>query len=313
MNTNGNKIQCTLKILYLILVVLISSCNSPERKIEVDRSRHVGLKSLETTGPYKILYSEGQMNSAKTQDSLIREAYGFLSDILGPKREFYLLVVAGKDWDKNAYSPIPGMPEYYKGNLIVGAGENDLASGYEEMIRSFPVAMTSDLIETYTNNLGQFDMRLFFDKLSIHELTHNFQDPKNQEGYSMSRWLEELHANMGLYAFYKSQRPSELKYITSLVNFSIDNSPPNIKYRSLTDFDAHYYEMDPENYGFYQMKFTKAAQMVIDSLGNEVLKPLNDFIIKYDESWKDKMTKEDFRKRLASQVDPYLVELIENW
>lgn len=302
-----------IKILCLIVVTLIFSCTTPQRKVEVDRSRHVGLKPLETTGPYHVIYSEGQMNSAKTQDFLVKEAYSFLSGIMGPKMEFYLLVVAGEDWEKNAYSAIRGMPEYYKGNLIVGAGQNDMASGYEEVLRSFPEAMTSDLIKMYTNNSGEFDMRLFFDKLSIHELTHNFQDPTNQEGYSMSRWLEELHANMGLYAFYKSKRPNELKYINTFVDFTLDNPPPNMEYNSLSDFDAHYYEMEPGNYGFYQMKFTKAAQMIIDSLGNDVLRPLNDFIVKYDESWKDKMTKEDFRKRLASEVDPYLAELIETW
>lgn len=129
----------------------------------------------------------------------------------------------------------------------------------------------------------------------------------------MSRWLEELHANMGLYTFYKSKRPSELKYIKALVDFSIDNPPPNIKYHSLANFNAHYYEMDPGNYGFYQMKFTRAAQKVIDSLGGSILKPLNDFLVKYDESWKDKLTEEEFRKKLASEVDPYLVELIDNW
>ncbi|MEL6484191.1 MAG: hypothetical protein AAFP96_05025, partial [Bacteroidota bacterium] len=64
------------------------------------------------------------------------------------------------------------------------------------MIKSFPEEMTADLVKTYTNQQGAFDMRLFFDKLSIHELTHSFQDPENQEGYTMSRWLEEIHANM---------------------------------------------------------------------------------------------------------------------
>ena len=289
------------------------SCNYSVNKIEVDRSKHIDLIELETDRPYKILYSKEQIEYAKKQVELIDEAYLFLSRIMGPKKDFYLLMVSSKDWEKNAYSPVVGMPEYYKGNLIVGAGQNEMASGYEEMVNSFPESMTVDLIKTYTNELGKFDIRLFFDKLSIHELTHNFQDPKNQEGYSMSRWLEELHANMGLYAFYKTKRPGELKYIMTLVDFSLNNRPPNIKYHSLSDFDVHYYEMDPGNYGFYQMKFTKAAQKVIDSLGNSILKPLNNFLMKYDESWKEKLNEEDFRKKLASEVDPYLVQLIDTW
>lgn len=298
-------------ILFISLILL--SCNSPEKKIAIDQSKHIGLIELESNQAFKILYSSGQINHARKQTALIDEAYKFLSEIMGAKKDFCLLVLKGKDWEKNAYSLVAGMPEYYKGNLIVGAGQNDMASGYGGMIRNLPEEMTNDLIKTYTNELGEFDMSLFFDKLSIHELTHNFQDPKNQEGYSISRWLEELHANMGLYAFYKSERPNDLKYIKTLVDFSIDNPPPNIKYHSLSDFDTHYYEIGPENYGFYQMKLTKTGQKVIDSLGNSILKQLNDFLIKYDESWKDKITEEEFRKKLAIEVDPYLVQLIDTW
>jgi len=303
-----------MKLAYLLSICLILlSCSSPEKKIEVDQSKHVGLTELESSDTFKILYSGGQREYARKQAALIDEAYKFLSEIMGPKKDFYLLVIDGKDWEKNAYSPVAGMPEYYKGNLIVGAGQNDMASNFEEMIMSFPEQMTNNLIKTYSNDLGEFDMRLFFDKLSIHELTHNFQDPENQEGYSISRWLEELHANMGLYAFYKSKRPSETIYITSLVDFSLNHPPPDLQYTSLSDFDAHYYEMNSGNYGFYQMKFTKAGQKVIDSLGNSILKPFNDFLMKYDESWKDKLTEADFRKKLASEVDPYLVQLIDTW
>lgn len=137
------------------------SCNCSENKIEVDQSKHIGLTELETDRQYNILYSNEQIEYAQKQAELIDEAYLFLSGIMGPKKDFYLLVVSGKDWEKNAYSPVAGMPEYYKGNLIVGAGQNDMASGYEEMISNFPESMTSDLKNTYTNEFGEFDMRLF--------------------------------------------------------------------------------------------------------------------------------------------------------
>lgn len=303
-----------MKLTFLFFIgTILLSCNSPEKKIEPDQSKHIGLTELEANHSFKTLYSNGEQNQAKKQTVLVAEGYQFLSEIMGPKESFCLLVIADKDWEKNAYSPVVGMPEYYKGNLIVGAGRNEMASGYEEMIRSFPEEMTSDLITTYTNDLGEFDMSLFFDKLAIHELTHNFQDPENLEVYSMSRWLEEIHANMGLYAFYKSKKANELKYILRLVDFSLGNPPPDLKYTSLTDFDTHYYDMSPPNYGHYQMKFTRTAQVLIDSLGNDILKPLNNFIIKYDETWKRKLSDEDFRKKLTTEVDPYFVEIIDSW
>lgn len=282
-------------------------------KIAIDQSKHEGLVTLNSESDLKILYSKGQEEEAQKQDALLADAYEFLSEIMGDKKAFCVLVVAQEDWSKNAYSPVPGMPEYYKGNLIVGAGQNAIADDYGQMIESFPKEMTQAIYEVYANGSSELDMKLFFDKLSIHELTHNFQDTKNQANFSMSRWLEEVHANMGLYAYYKYKRPNELKYITALVDFSLANPPPGITYTSLADFDAHYYEMGPAEYGNYQMKFTKVAQKVVDSLGKDLLKPLNDFIVRYDDSFKGKMTPEEFKSKLATEVDPMFVTIIEDW
>lgn len=296
----------------MLLAIVAISCNPSEKIIEVDKSKHIGLKQLKTNGPYKVLYSTGKIEEAEKQASLINEAYGFLSGIMGPKKDFYLLVVSEENWKKNAYSPVPGMPGYYKGNLVVGAGQNSMATGYAKMIESLPREMTTALYDTYANSAGELEMKLFFDKLSVHELTHNFQDPKNNEGFSMARWLEEIHANMGLYAFYRT-KPKELKYITRLVDFSLKNPPPDLDFVSLADFDKNYYQMGPATYGFYQMKFTKASQMIIDSLGNDILKPLNDFIIKYDESWKERLTEEEFMAILSDEVNPYFMDIIKSW
>lgn len=298
-----------MRILFYGLLVLAVNTLAQE----VDSSKHTGLVPLDKQSPFPVLHSKGEEAHAEKQASLVAEAYEFLSDIMGPKEANCLLVISESDWETNAYFPVPGLPEYYKGNLIVGAGQNSMADGYEQMIGGFPPEMTVDLKKVYTNTNGKFDMQLFFDKLSIHELTHSFQDPLNSEGFSMSRWLEEIHANMGLYAFYKTKRPEELKYLMTLVDFSLNNPPPNLQYSSLSDFNTHYYELSPRDYGFYQMKFTRVAQQIIDKLGKEVLKPLNTFLIKYDESWSEKLDKAAFNKRLADEVDPYIMEMLETW
>ncbi len=303
-----NRYNVHLIYLWLILI----ACDR-KNEIIVDKSKHAGLVELKSEFAYKVLHSKDYEDDAFQYNQLINEANDFLSDILGPKDDFYLLVVAEEDWKKNAYSPIPGMPEYYRGNLIVGAGKNSVAEGYSNMIRSLPDELTQEVMAVYTNEKGEFDLNLFFKKLCIHELTHNFQDPKNGTGFSISRWLEEIHANAGLYAFYKTKRPDELKHVMGLVDFSIKFPPPEMQYRSLEEFDNHYYEMQPSDYGFYQMKFTQLGAQLIDSLGNQVLKPLNEFIIKYDDSWKDKMTSEELKEKISEEVDPFLLHLIENW
>ena len=296
----------------LLLALLIYSCKTQEAN-PIDTSKHEGLVVFEHSNPYQVLFSDGYEEEAKMQAEVIAEAYEFLSAIMGPREDIAVLVLAEEDWENNAYSPVPGMPEYYKGNLIVGAGHNSMAEGYADLVRSFPQEMAATLIEDYTNAEGELDMKLFFDKLSVHELTHSFQDPQNSEGYSVSRWLEELHANMGLYAFYKSKRPQELKYIMSLVDFMLEAPPPDLPINSLSEFDANYFEMDPDTYGFYQMRFTRAAQEIIDSLGNEVLGDLNTFILKYDESWKERLSEEELFQRLAKECPSYVSEYMSNW
>ncbi len=298
---------------YIAIILWSSISIAQTKEVIIDQSKHEGLIELRSDSDIKVLHSQGYLKEAQKQAALIADGYQFLSKIIGPKKDFCVLVVDKENWSKNAYMPIPGLPEYYKGNIIVGAGQNTMADDYGQMISSFPKEMTEKLYETYQDSNGNLDMKLFFDKLAIHELTHNFQDPNNQTGYSISRWLEELHANMGLYAYYKSRRPQELKYITTLVDFSIANPPPNVEYTSLEDFDMNYYSMNPSDYGMYQMKFTKAAQNIIDSLGNDILKPLNDFIIKYDESYKGEIKPTDLKSKLVEEVHPMLVEIWNNW
>ncbi|MEO0571456.1 MAG: hypothetical protein AAF039_07095 [Bacteroidota bacterium] len=301
-------------IFILLLALLLSSLVSAQTKsVPIDQSKHEGLVKLNLDSPIKVLHSQGYHAEAKKQADLILDAYEFLSGLMGPKKDFYVLVVAQEDWPRNAYLPVPGLPEYYKGNIIVGAGQNAMADDYAQLVSSFPKEMTTELYEVYHNDAGQLDMKLFFDKLAIHELTHNFQDPNNQSGYSISRWLEELHANMGLYAYYKSERPEELKYITTLVDFSVNNPPPNAEFTSLEDFDANYYNMNPGDYGMYQMKFTKAAEKIIDSLGYEILKPLNGFLLKYDESFKKKVSPAELKIKLSQEVHPLLADIMDNW
>lgn len=297
-------------IVNIILLVILISCNSSKEKIRIDQSKHIGLKELKTDMPYRIFYSEGYIQQAEENAELLKDAYIFLSDIMGAKEQFCLLVVSKKDWGRNAYTKTV-LPQYGLGNVVVCPEKEDVAIGNEIMIRSFPKEMTKELSQTYTNENGELDLRLYSDKLIVHELTHSFQDPKNKEIYYQSYSLGELHANMGLYAFYKARRPNELKYITQLTDFCIANPSTDIKYKTLSELDSHgSSEMTGTNYGYYQWKLTKAAQLIIDTYGNDILKSLNDFLQKYDDPRYEKLTLEDYKKKLAVDIDPRFTAIL---
>lgn len=292
----------------IILIVLVSG-NSSINKIEIDKTYHSGLKKLHSGMPYTILYSKDQRQQARENARLVKEAYLFLSQIMGPKEEFCLCVISEEEWPKKI--DIPMLPFYWKGNVVLCPGKNVVADGTKMWLEGLPKEISSPLIKAYTNNEGELDMNLYAQKLVIHELTHNFQDPKNGESIPISWWLIELHANMGLYAFYNAKHPDELKYITTLADFTIAHPSADIKHTSLADFDSLYNAMT--EYGYYQMKFTKAAQIIIDSLGNDILKPVNDFIIKYDGQKKEGFEQEELKMRLADEVDPYVVVVINRF
>ena len=111
------------KTIYTLLPALLWALlvRSQTNEVAIDQSKHEGLIELSSSGSnsIKVLYSEGHQAEAKKQADLISDAYAFLSNIMGPKKDFCVLVVAQKDWGRNAYIDIPGMPEYYKGNIIV--------------------------------------------------------------------------------------------------------------------------------------------------------------------------------------------------
>lgn len=290
---------------------LTYSTEKVERWILLE-DKHIGLKELNTDMPYRILYSDGYIQQAQKNAELLKEAYLFLSDIMGPKEKFDLLVVSKKDWSRNAYTKTV-LPHYANGNIVVCPEKDNVAEGLEAMILSFPKEMTKELFLTFSDENGELDMRLHADKLLVHELTHCFQDPKNGEFLRYQSYsLGELHANMGLYAFYKSRHPDELKYITQVTDFFFANLPTDIKYKTLLELDTHGMDMTITNYGYYQMKLTKAAQKIIDTYGNGILKTLNDFIQKYDAPRYEKLTIDDYKKKLAVEIDPRFAEILNN-
>lgn len=289
---------------------LTYSTEEAERWIYFE-DKHIGLEELNTDTPYRILYSEGYIQQAQKNAELLKEAYIFLSDIMGLKEKFCLLVVSKKDWSRNAYTKTV-WAHYANGNIVVCPEKENVAEVSEAMIQSFPKEMTKELFQTYSDENGVLDMRLYADKLLVHELTHCFQDPKNGEFFRYQSYsLGELHANMGLYAFYKSRRPDELKYITQFTDFFFTNLPTDFKYKTLLELDTHGSDdMTITNYGYYQMKLTKAAQQIIDTYGNGILKTLNDFIQKYDNPQYQELTIDDYKKKLAVEIDPSFAEIL---
>jgi hypothetical protein len=92
----------------------------------------------------------------------------------------------------------------------------------------------------------------------------------------------------------------------------VSNSSSQMKYTTLEIFEKEYYKIGmeaPVNYGWYQFRFHQAAKKLYDAGGAEVLQNLWNFLGKHQE----KLSDEELKEKLATEVHPYFRTLIEEW
>ena len=82
--------KITKQILRILSVILLWSSLSigQSKGATIDQSKHEGLIELDFEGAFKVLHSNGHEAEAEKQAALISDAYQFLSEIMGPKKNF---------------------------------------------------------------------------------------------------------------------------------------------------------------------------------------------------------------------------------
>jgi hypothetical protein len=223
--------------------------------------------------------------------------------------------------------------------LRVATDNNDFWRSFGKIARlASPFDAYPRLKETYADEHGDLQMRRFFDLIAVHELAHAFEI---QGGAVLpTLWLKELFANLALYTFIATKRPSELANLTTFPDAQSRITLFNIMirlrgYTGFDDFDRHYPAANPvapmsdQNYGWYQLRFLLVVRDVFDHDGERALERLWAFGLKqaarvqrpedyYRENatldgWSAAVHTKDLEVVLGAEISPTLARAVADW
>lgn len=268
-------------------------------------------------------YEAGNINlfySHETEDNplflgvLTNDANRFYSKTIGEKELKVNLLVLNKD-DWGIYTSkqlIYGMPHWRRTDnaIIVASDDNFFWAAHLPNPNMLQSPDRKLFEETYGTENGGMSARFFFDLGTIHELFHLWLFNGQRE--SQRIWLEEIFCNLAAFAYTQTERPEWVSGLKVLADYHVANDKAPHQYRSLETFEENRMKIvmeAPQNYGWYQFRFIQAAGQLYDEAGVEVMKKLWDFLGEYQ----DKLSEDELKNRLASEVHPYFKVLMEEW
>lgn len=268
-------------------------------------------------------YESGNINlfySHETEDNplflgvLTNDANRFYSKTLGEKElKVNLLVLNKEDWGiHTSKQVIYGMPHWRRPDrsIIVASDDNFFWAAHLPKPGTLQSTDKELFEQTYGTESGSLSARFFFDLGTIHELFHLWLYNGKRE--SQRIWLDEIFCNLAALSYIETEKPEWTNGLKLLTDYHIKNDKAPHQYRSLETFEENRMKIvieAPQNYGWYQFRFTQAASQLYEEAGVEVMKKLWDFLGKYQ----DKLSEDELKNKLASEVHPYFKVLMEEW
>lgn len=305
----------TYRYTVLLIALVILSCKFepkqelPEESSWINRDKQQGLTQVETEYPFELWVSNDSLPLPQETLSRLEGAKHYMDSLFGMDLDFAVILLENKVWDSIAYFPPPGMPQAWEGNLILGAEHSVLARSVEAQLQNLPPSALSPLQDAYgdPSNMDGFYREI----LAVHELAHlyHFKEATKPQ----RRWLQELFANMAMFAYISSHRPEDMKAMSTLPWITIQwGREP--QYTALSDFEEKYLPgLGPQNYEWFQMNLYMLAERLIKEEGPAVVNRLHEFLVTTDLSRNNKMTDAELAKDLKEKVSPMLSEIYKDW
>lgn len=287
--------------------------------------------------PFEVRYSPPARVQAVRLADLTRDGYTYFATIFpGTSPTLTATFLAPPDW-RRGY----GVPSYYPPDrrLRVATDDNPFWQSFGRIARlTSPFDAYPMLTKAYTDSSGRLQIRKFFDLIAVHELAHAFAVQGGAEFPTL--WLQEIFANLALYAFVARTRPAELPYLTTLpeaeTHIALFNIVTRVSgYTSLDDFDRHFpmgkidRPLGEANYGWYQVRFVTLARDVFEEGGEAALSRLwafgqaekgrrqspSEYFAAHGTiaGWSEGIHSKDVATRLANEVSPRLGQAVEAW
>jgi hypothetical protein len=287
--------------------------------------------------PFDARYSHGARDEAVRLADLTRDAYEYFAvEFTGVRPQLIATYLKPVDWPRNY-----GVPSYYPPDrrLRVATDDSPLWQSFGRIVHvASPFGAYPKLQKTYADELGNLQLRRFFDLFAVHELAHAFE---LQGGAVLpTLWLKELFANLAMYTFIATKRPSELANLTTfpdaLTRIGIFNVMIRLRgYTSLDDFDAHSpagnsrAPMSNENAVWYHVRLLLLAREMFERDGAGALERLWAYGVKQAarvqrpedyyrqhgtlDGWSAAVHAKDLQADLGSEVSSTLARAVTDW
>lgn len=257
-------------------------------------------------------YSDGSKEQAEIMAKRCDNVIAFYKALINFEPTVTLLVLSPGDWNKYTDFPVYGMPHYNDAKtLIVASEDNDFWKSFIPPLDQLPEEFAQQISKTYADKDNSLSMRSFFDLLAIHELGHAFHE---KGGLTMQRkWMGELFANIFLHSYIAENEPELLPALTVFPQMVIaSTNKKELKYTTLSELETNYTligKQFPNNYGWYQCRWHKAAGEIYDAGGTKVFNKLWQLLQKQKESLDDK----SFAKLLSKKVHQSVADVQLKW
>ena len=298
-----------IKYLPLMFTLLLSTTVKADRNW-IDSSRHKGLDRAAVQVPFNVYATSPLQPQHLPVLKRLTKAKAFFDSQFAVDLPFAVMMLDNAHWESIAYYPPPGMPQAWKGNIILGLDNSAMASKVRNALTPLPADIKSSLFQTYGKELN-LD-RFYRDILAIHELAHLYHF---YEGTTPQRkWLQELFATLAMVTFVHNRCVECFEEMDVYPQFILSSGKRGIEYTSLNNFETMYLPgLGPKNYEWFQMHFYQWAQEILAQDGEEALVKLRRFIIDTDLSSTTRMDNETLINQLRENVSSHLATLVERW
>jgi hypothetical protein len=228
------------------------------------------LKLRSRDGVAHLYYSACCANQAVKIQASLEDFIAFYKDRLGIGSPVTLAVLDAKDWDgirlQIASYRLPyGMPNFQVDPsgyvLFVPADDKGVVTQHVLGDRQHWSSPSATYDEAVLHAILQ---------LAHHEAGHTRVYEYGIEPPNL--WLNEMLANYFAYAYEKARDPQTAKGAEEFVKTRM----PSGVYRTLEDFEAHFSEIQPANYDWYQLQFGVRALEVYNQQGLEFVTRVKD-------------------------------------
>ncbi len=260
----------------------------------------------------KTYYSNGSKEHAEIMAKRCDNVISFYKSLINFEPTVTLLVLSSDDWSKYTPFPVYGMPHYNDAQtLIVASEDNDFWKSFIPPLDQLPKELAKQISNTYSDKNNSLTMRGFFDLLAIHELGHAFHQ---QGGLKMQRmWMGELFANILLHTYIAELEPELLPALTVFPQMVVSSTNKSeLKFTTLNELETNYKLISqkyPNNYGWYQCRWHKAAGNIYDDGGLKIIKKLWQVLKKQNETLDDTA----FAKLLSKKVHQSVANVPLKW